>query len=92
MKFLISSVPGTSHFKSYKVRHPEEEGKEVYFNFCKELLTVWGNPLEPKLNEVMVAYIKRNGWTAKGPIEITEKNSARNLNTFVASLNQKAKK
>ncbi len=48
-------------------------------------MTVWGNPLQSKLKEVMVAYIKRNGWS-KEMVTLSEKNSAKNLNSYVASL------
>lgn len=91
MNYNVSHIPDTANFLNFKVRNTE--GKEVIFNFCKETFLVWGKPSVLRLKEVMVAYVKRNGWTAKSPVEINLANSSRNINTFVKSLNEsKAKK
>lgn len=84
MKYNVSQLPNTGKALQFKVKSVAEK-KETAFSFCKELLTVWGNPVQSKLKEVMVAYIKRNGWS-KDMVAISEKNSHRNLNSYVASL------
>lgn len=84
MKYNVSQLPNTGNAKQFKVKSIAEK-KETSFSFSRELLTVWGNPLQPKLKEVMIAYIKRNGWS-KETVAISEKNISRNLNSYVASL------
>ena len=84
MKYNVSQLPNTGKALQFKVKSIAEK-KETAFSFCKELLTVWGNPVQSKLKEVMVAYIKRNGWS-KEMVSISGKNTLPNLNTYVASL------
>ena len=88
MQYLFSQVPNTAHAKRYKVRSTDGK-KEVAFDFSKSIIVMWGNPVDKELQDVMVAYIQRDGW-AKGPVSLTEKNSEKNLWKHIASL-QKSK-
>ncbi len=84
MKYQFTHLPSTANALKFRVRS-QEGGKESFFNISHEVIEVWGNPLEAKLRTVMIAYIKRHGWS-KDPVAITPKNSLRNLNRYVASL------
>ena len=87
MKYRVSHLPNSSHANRFKVQ--DAQGKnETVFNISKSLIEVWGNPSVLQLKEVMVAYIKKNGW-AKEPIGVDSKNSPRSLNAYVRSLQTK---
>ena len=84
MKYRVSLIPDSEKTMNFKVW--SDEGKEeVIFHFSKQLLSVWGRPLPAKLREVMVAYIKKNGWS-KTPVEISLANSLKNLNQQIKHL------
>ena len=84
MKYQFTHLPNTAQALKFKVRS-QEGGKESFFNISHAIVDVWGNPLESKLRAVMIAYIKKNGWS-KEPVTITPKNSLRNINRYIASL------
>ena len=84
MKYRVSHLPNTGKEKQFKVQSAEDK-KETSFSFSNQVLSVWGNPLESKLKEFMVAYIKRHGWS-KERVAISPANSERNLNTQIAAL------
>lgn len=84
MNYLISHVPNSQKTLNYKIKSAEGD-KEAAFSFCKELYMVWGKPSEQKLGQVMIAYVKKNGWS-KSPVILDEKTSGRNLNTYVSAL------
>ncbi len=90
MKYRISHVPNSQNTLNYKVTSQEGD-KQASFAICKELFEVWGKPADSKLGEVMIAYIKKNGWS-KAPVVITEEKAARNINTYVHSLGHEKKK
>lgn len=84
MKYRVSHVPNSGHGVNFKMCN--EQGKhESFFTFSHELIDVWGNPLEAKLKELMIAYVKRHGWV-KEPVTMTDKNSPRSLQHLIASL------
>ena len=84
MKYRVSHLPNTGKTTQFKVKSAEDK-KETAFSFSNDVLTTWGNPLESKLKEFMIAYIKRHGW-AKERVAISSTNSEKNLNAFIASL------
>ena len=84
MKYQFTHLPSTAKALKFKVRS-QTGGKESFFDISHSVVEVWGNPLEAKLREVMIAYIKKHGWS-KEPVTLTLKNSMRNLNRFVASM------
>ena len=89
MRYRVSNLPNTGQALNFKMKSAEG-GKESTFSFCRELVSVWGNPSETDLKEVMIAYVKQHGWS-KAPVALSEKNSSRSLRNFVASLSVKKK-
>ena len=83
MKYRFSPLPNTQAARRYKVQSGDSK-TQAFFNFSKEILVIWGNPLETKLHELMIAYVKKNGW-AKEPVAIGDK-SPRSLSKYIASL------
>lgn len=84
MKYRVSHLPNTGKATQFKVKSAEEK-KETSFSFSNDLLSVWGNPVESKLKEFMVAYIKSHGWS-KERVAISSANSEKNLNSQIAGL------
>ena len=90
MKYRFFHLPNTEHATKFRVK--SQDGKnESDFNFSKAILSMWGNPLEDKLEELMIAYLKRNGW-GKQPVNVTTTESPKNLNQYIASLGEKVSK
>ena len=88
MKYHVKALPNNEKALRFKIR--SEDGKqESVFNFCKENLGVWGNPAESKLKEMMVSYVKKNGWGKEVVIKTEENNH--NLTHYIAALNKKGK-
>lgn len=84
MKYRVSQLPNTGHANRFKVQDPA--GKHLTeFLISKDLISIWRNPSPLQLKEVMVAYVKKNGWV-KEPVSLDTANSPRALNAFVASL------
>lgn len=91
MKYNVSHLPNSSHSLNFRVRNPKGK-EETVFQISKEAVSVWGNPSEAKLKELMVAHIKKNGW-AKETVMICGEKSPRNLTVFIDSmLHGKSKK
>ena len=90
MKYRVSDLTHTQNEKRYVVKS-EDSKHETAFSFSKGILVMWGRPLAPDLKELMVAHIKRNGWS-KTPVVLDTKNSSKNLNQQIAALNKKAGK
>ncbi len=84
MKYRVSHLPNTGKSTQFKIQCAEDK-KETAFSFSNDLLSVWGNPLESKLKEFMIAYVKRHGWS-KERVAISSANSEKNLNTQIAAL------
>ena len=89
MKYRFTHLPNTQAAKRFKVQSGDSKN-QAFFNFEKEILTIWGNPLEDKLQELMIAYVKRNGW-AKEPVAVNPENSLHHLNQNIASLAKQQK-
>lgn len=85
MKYRVSHVPNTQKALNFKIVSADSKNQTV-FNICKDLFLTWGKPSEAKLKEMMVAYVKKNGW-AKEPVAISEVKGSRDLNFFITELN-----
>ncbi len=84
MKYRVSNLPNTAHALRFKVQ-TNPTAKESVFSISRSMIETWGYPLEPKLKRLMVAYIKKNGWSST-PVDMNSKNSPRDLEYFILSL------
>lgn len=85
MKYRVSNLPNSGKAINFKIQDQKGE-KQSSFSFSHTLVDVWGMPKEPMLKELMVAYVKRNGWQ-KENVSMTDKNSPRSLSCYIADLN-----
>ncbi len=90
MKYGFDTLPSTHHGKKFRVRSNPPKS-EAYFNISYEVCRLWGNPTDNKLQQFMIAHIKKNGWS-KSPVEITDTKTAKDLSNYVAALSGNPKK
>ncbi len=87
MQYLFTRLPNQGHAQKYRVRDFKSKS-ETLFSFSYSIIEIWGKPLEPRLENLMIAYLKKKGWV-KEPVVITPENAPRNLTTFLESLQKK---
>ena len=90
MSYAFSTLPSTQRAKKFRVRDPKTKA-EAFFTIEKEVLGFWGNPLEAKVEQFMIGYLKKNGWP-KEPVEVTPKNTAKDLTSLIAGFSKAPKK
>ena len=81
MKYRFSYMPNTQKARVFRVTSPDKKNESV-FNISREMIGIWGNPAESKLEQFMVAYIKKHGWP-KQPVTVEVKDCSRNLNQAI---------
>lgn len=84
LQYRFTHLPNTEKALRFRVRGPES-GNEAFFNFARPLISVWGNPLEEQLRQLMIAYIRKHGW-AKEPVTMTLENTPQNLTNYIIAL------
>ena len=84
MKYRFTRLPNVEQFHKYKVCGDENK-TGIIFKFSYPIIVTWGNPLKEILEQLMIAYIKRNGWP-KDTVEFNSKNSPHNLSQYLSTL------
>ncbi len=87
MKYRVSPLPNTGTAINFKIQ-TDKADQLTQFSFSHKLMDIWGMPKEPLLKELMIAYVKRHGWS-KEKIAMTDKNSPRSLSCYIAELPKK---
>ena len=84
LNYRFTHVPNTEKALRYRVNGPEK-GSEAHFDFSKKLISLWGNPAEEDLRQLMIAYVRKHGW-AKEPVTMTTENSPGNLRHYIQAI------
>ena len=90
MKYRFTHLPNTQKARTFKVNSLDGKNESVYC-VSRKLVDIWGNPEESKIEQLIIAHIKKNGW-AKQPVAIDAKDYSRSLTYAIASLSAPKKK